>query len=560
MKRRKFIGQSSLLGGAAAFAPVALLQARPNSGAVQADLIIKNARIYTMDEALPLAESVALWGNRILAVGSNDQLEPLAGPNTTIIDGTGTTVTPGFIDAHSHPDGSNEVTGADVNLRSIAEIKLAMARQAAVTPTDQWVIGNKYDDTKLNEGRPVLRHDLDAAVPNQPAIIIHRGGHTAVVNSYGLKKAGVTKDTPDPEGGHYGRKDGELTGFVAEHAMDVIQGSGGWPEITREVRQQGVALMSRAMAASGMTSTTDSWGTAEGFRAFQDARAAGELLTRLSYMPHGTQPIYAALKQAGLRSGFGDDWIRIGAVKYGADGSASERTMRMSTPFKGRPDDYGILTMSQEEIDFAVEDAIANDFRIGIHANGDVTIDMVLKAYERALKGWQGPNPRLRLEHCSLVNPDLLERIKNTGSIPTPFYTYAHFHGNKWVDYGPEKMEWMFAHKSFLDYGIPVAPASDYTPGPFEPLMAIQSMVTRKDWQGRVWGPSQRISVSQAMKICTVNGAYASMEENIKGSITPGKLADLAILGADPHDTAPDEIKNIRVLRTIVDGKTVYQA
>ena len=560
MKRRKFIGQSSLLGGAAAFSPVALLQAQPNNGSVQADLIIKNARIYTMDDTLPLAESVAVMGNRILAVGTNDQLEPLTGPNTTIIDGTGTTVTPGFIDAHSHPDGSNEVTGADVNLRSIAEIKLAMAKQAAITPSEQWVIGNKYDDTKLNEGRPVMRHDLDAAVPNQPAIIIHRGGHTAVVNSYGLKKAGVSIDTPDPEGGHYGRKDGELTGFIAEHAMDVIQESGDWPEITREVRQQGVALMSRAMAASGMTSTTDSWGTAEGFRAFQDARAAGELLTRLSYMPHGTQPIYAALKQAGLRSGFGDNWIRIGAVKYGADGSASERTMRMSTPFKGRPDDYGILTMSQEEIDLAVEDAIANDFRIGIHANGDVTIDMVLKAYEKALNGWQGPNPRLRLEHCSLVNPDLLERIKNTGSIPTPFYTYAHFHGNKWVDYGPEKMEWMFAHKSFLDYGIPVAPASDYTPGPFEPLMAIQSMVTRKDWQGRVWGPSQRISVSQAMKICTVNGAYASMEENIKGSITPGKLADLVILAEDPHDTVADEIKNIPVLRTIVDGKTVYQA
>lgn len=559
MKRRKFIGQSSLFGSAAAFSPVTLLQAQSNNGVVRADLIIKNARIYTMDKNYPLAESVAVTGNRILAVGSNDDLEPLAGLNTTIIDGTGMTVTPGFIDAHSHPDGSNEVTGADVNLRSIGEIKLAMARQAAVTPSEQWVIGNKYDDTKLNEGRPVMRRDLDAAVPTQAAIIIHRGGHTAVVNSYGLKLAGVTVDTPDPEGGHFGRKDGELTGFVAEHAMDVIQKSGSWPEITREVRQQGVALMSRAMAASGMTSTTDSWGTAEGFRAFQDARAAGELLTRLSYMPHGTQPIYAALKQAGLRSGFGDDWIRIGAVKYSADGSASERTMRMSTPFKGRPNDYGILTMSQEEIDFAVEDAIANDFRVGIHANGDITIDMVLKAYERVLSGWQGPNPRLRLEHCSLVNPGLLERIKNTGAIPTPFYTYAHFHGNKWVDYGPEKMEWMFAHKSFLDYGIPVAPASDYTPGPFEPLMAIQSMVTRKDWKGRVWGPSQRISVAQAMKICTVNGAYASMEENIKGSLTPGKLADLVILGADPHDIPPDEIKNISVLRTIVDGKTVYE-
>ena len=144
--------------------------------------------------------------------------------------------------------------------------------------------------------------------------------------------------------------------------------------------------------------------------------------------------------------------------------------------------------------------------------------------------------------------------------MPTPFYTYAHYHGNKWVDYGPEKMEWMFAHKSFLDYDIPVAPASDYTPGPFEPLMAIQSMVTRKDFEGRVWGPSQRISVREAMKICTVNGAYASMEENLKGTITPGKLADLVMLGSDPHETYADQIKDIPVLRTIVGGKTVFEA
>ena len=221
---------------------------------------------------------------------------------------------------------------------------------------------------------------------------------------------------------------------------------------------------------------------------------------------------------------------------------------------------YNHLTMSQVEIDAAVDDAVANGWRIGIHTNGDVTIDMALKAYERVLAGWQGPNPRFRLEHCSLVNPELLTRIKATGAIPTPFYTYVYYHGNKWVDYGPEKMRWMFAHKSFLDYGIPVAPASDYTPGPFEPLMAIQSMVTRKDYKGRVWGPNQRITVSQAMKICTVNGAYASMEENIKGSITPGKLADLVILAADPHDTATDEIKDIPVLRTIVGGRTVFEA
>ncbi len=560
MKRRNFISQSSLLGTAAALSPVACLQAQTGSVPVYADLIIKSAQVYTMDGTRPLAEAVAVTGDRILAVGSVQDLNSLEGPRTTIIDGRNTTVTPGFIDAHSHPDGANEVTGADVNLRSIEQIKEAMQAEATRTPPGQWVIGNKYDDTKLSEERPVNRHDLDQAVPLQPAIIRHRGGHTAVLNTRGLEVAGISKKSADPDGGHYGREDGELTGFVAEKALDIVDKAGQWPEITRQVRQQGVAYMSRAMVAAGLTSTTDAAGSYEGLIAYQDARASGELLTRLSFMPYGPSALYADLKSAGIRSGFGDEWIRFGAVKYWADGSASERTMRMSTPFEGRPDDFGILTMSQAEIDEAVDDAVTNGWRIGIHTNGDVTIDMALSAYERVLQGWEGSNPRFRLEHCSLVNPDLLTRIKATGAIPTPFYTYVHYHGNKWVDYGPEKMQWIFAHKSFLDYDIPVAPASDYTPGPFEPLMAIQSMVTRKDFKGRVWGPSQRISVSQAMKICTINGAYASMEENIKGSITPGKLADLVILADDPHKSAFDEIKNIPVLRTIVGGKTVFEA
>jgi predicted amidohydrolase YtcJ len=447
MKRRKFISGSSLAGAGLAFSPVAVLQAQNGVGPVQADLMIKSARVYTMDGTRPLAEAVAVLGNRIIAVGSNEDLKSLVGPGTRVIDGAGTTVTPGFIDAHSHPDGSKEVTGADVNLRSIAEIQAAMRAQAAVTPPGQWVIGNKYDDTKLSEGRPVNRQDLDEAVPDQPAIVRHRGGHTAVVNSKGMEVAGVTKNTPDPDGGSFGRENGELTGFAAEKALfNVIDTAGNWPEITRAVRQQGVALMSRAMSAAGLTSTTDSWGKVESLVAYQDARAAGELLTRISFMPFGESELYTHLKAAGIRSGFGDDWIRFGAVKYAADGSASERTMRMSTPFNGRPDDYGILTMDQAEVDAAVDDAVQNGWRIGIHVNGDVAIDMALNSYERVLQDWAGPNPRFRLEHCSLVNPELLQRIKDIGSIPTPFYTYAHYHGNKWVDYGPEKMQWMFAH------------------------------------------------------------------------------------------------------------------
>jgi len=229
----------------------------------------------------------------------------------------------------------------------------------------------------------------------------------------------------------------------------------------------------------------------------------------------------------------------------------------MSTPYVGT-DDYGILTMTQEEIHEAVEDAHRHGFQVGIHANGDRTIEYVLNAYERVLEQWPHPDRRHRLEHCSLVNPDLLRRIKASGSIPTPFWTYAHYHGNKWVEYGPEKMEWMFAHRSFLDYGIPVAGASDYVPGPFEPMMAIQSLVTRKDTEGRVWGASQKVTVDEALRIGTLNGAFASYEEDVKGSIAPGKYADFVVLEQDPHVVDPETIKDIRVARTVVGGRTVH--
>jgi predicted amidohydrolase YtcJ len=174
------------------------------------------------------------------------------------------------------------------------------------------------------------------------------------------------------------------------------------------------------------------------------------------------------------------------------------------------------------------------------------------------LQQWPHPDRRHRIEHCSLVNPDLIRRIKATGSIPTPFWTYIHYHGEKWREYGDEKMRMMFAHKSFLDAGIRVPGASDYTPGPFEPLMAIQSMVTRKDFSGHVWGPNQKVTIDEALRIGTIHGAYASYEENVKGSITPGKYADFVILEKDPHDVDPDQIKNLRVVRTVVGGKTVF--
>lgn len=558
------LSRRQLLGSAAAASlsalPGSTLAATPDATG-PADLIIKGANVLTMDSAIPSATAIAVRCQHILAVGSDDDISNLKGANTEMVDARGWTITPGFIDAHSHPLLAQEGISANVDLRRISDVQSALRAQANKTPTGHWVLGSMYDDTKFVEGRALTRKDLDEAVPNHPVIVRHRGGHTAVVNTQAFKLAGVSADTPDPVGGRYFRDNGELTGRIAEpSAMQPFEQVGIWPILDREARQKSVQLTSKNMAAAGLTSTTDAWGELDDFIAYQDARAAGEMHYRVSFMPAGGKAVYEGMKLARMASGFGDDMLRIGAVKFAADGSASERTMSRSTPYAGRPDDYGILTMTQEEIDAAVDDAVAHDFRIGIHANGDVAINRVLNAYERILKGWKGENPRFRIEHCSLVNESLLNRIKKAGVVPAPFYTYAYYHGNKWLEYGEEMMESMFAHRSFLDYDIPVAPASDFTPGPFEPMMALQSMVTRKDIQGRVWGASQRISVTEAMKICTMHGAYASFEESIKGSLTPGKLADIVILESDPHKVDPDSITDIKILRTILGGRTTFEA
>ncbi len=558
--RRKFIGSSSALAaaGLGLATEASLAQSAPTSSDASPDYVILNGRIFTSDSSQPSAEAFAVKNDRFIAVGSTDYINRLASRGTEIIDAEGMFIVPGFIDAHSHPSGAgvNELVQVNADRRSVVEIKEAIAERARNTPRGQWVRAFKYDDTKLDEGRPINRFDLDEAAPENPVEVRHRGGHTGVYNSMALGLAGVNAETPDPPDGRFYRdENGVLTGLVAEKARDVFRDLIP-SDSSRQERANGIKLISELMTASGLTSVHQTGGNRQDMIAYQDARAEGGLRFRMYLFPRGQ--LFFDLVNSGVRTGFGDEVFRIGAVKFGADGSASERTMAMSTPFEGRPNDYGILTMDQQEIHEAVENAHRNDFQIGIHANGDVAIDMVLNAYERVQALWPRPDPRHRLEHCSLVNPELLRRIKATGSIPTPFYTYVHYHGNKWVYYGEEKMKWMFAHKSFLDYGIPVAPASDYTPGPYEPLMGIQSMVTRKDWMGRVWGANQRVTVDEALKICTINGAYASFEENIKGSITPGKLADFVILAEAPHDVDPDQIKNIEIVRTVVGGQTMF--
>ena len=542
------------LGSMAGFALLPLEQEMP-------ELILHNGNILTVNTAEPRAEAVAISRGRFLAVGSNSDVLNLAGAGAQKIDLGGKTVLPGFIDAHSHPAdaGRLHLRMVDCDLRSIQAIQSALRERAAKTPAGEWVLGFKYDDTKTEEGRALTIADLDAAVPDHPVHIQHRGGHTAYANSLAFRKAGIDEKTPDPPGGQISRDPatGKLSGRVAESAndyFDKIIPLNFTPEDCRE----GVKLISKMLARTGITSATEAQGTPQDLRAYQDAHEAGELLYRAyCFMNYH---FLNAMIEAGVRTGLGDEWVRVGAVKLVCDGSISERTARLSTSYEGRPNDYGILVMTEEEMYAVGRKAHLAGWQIGTHSNGDVGIDQTLRVYERLQRESPRRDPRFRLEHCTMVNDQLIARMKTLGAIPTPFSTYVYYHGEKMRYYGAERLNHMFALRSFIDAGIRPTQASDYPPGPFEPMMALQSEVTRTDTKGNVWGPKQRISIEEAIRVGTLNGAYASYEEKIKGSIEAGKFADLVVLGRDPFRENPSTLVTIPIERTMIGGRWSFES
>ena len=524
------------------------------------EIILHNSNIHTSNPRLPKAQAIAINNGKIIAVGSDSDILHLAGSTTRKIDIGGKTITPGFIDAHSHPAGSglSHLRKVDCDLRSIRAIQDAIREKVIKTPPGEWVRGFKYDDTKTADGRYISRYDLDEVTTEHPVIIVHRGGHTAYVNSKALELGEVTRDTPDPEGGQIVRdENGEPTGLLKETATNLVE-KFIVDENTPEDRQAGVKLITQMMAKTGVTSVTDAYGSPKSLQAYRDAYNAGESSARI-YCMIGYYAIDEMIEQ-GTKTGDGNEWVRIGGMKLTCDGSISERTARLSEPYVGRPDDFGIIVMDEDELyNYAIKAHKAN-WQIGIHANGDVGIDKALNVYERIQKEHPRNDPRFRLEHCTVINDDLVRRIKSLNAIPCPFSTYVYFHGEKMVNYGKERLENMFAVKSFLDAGINVTQTSDYPPGPFEPMMALQSSVTRTDMSGNVWGPSQKISVEEAIKVGTINGAYASYEEDIKGSLASGKLADLVVLEKDPAQVDPSTIIDIKIERTMVDGNWVYES
>ena len=559
------VSRRELLRNASAIAAVPVFGSRALAAISRQlpELILHNGNIVTINARQPFAEAVAIAGDRIIAVGSSAEIGGLAVGTTKKIDLGGNTVVPGFNDAHTHPAyaGRRHLRFVDCDLRSITAIQAAIRERASQTPPGDWVVGFKYDDTKTSERRFINREDLDEASPQHPVYIEHRGGHTAYVNSLALTRAGISEDSHEPAGGKLGRDpaSGRLTGRLLERGTEpFVQVIPAFGAYSRDDDRKAIKLISAMLAKSGITSATDAFGSSEDLRAYQDAHEAGELLTRINCMIESVHLDH--MLEAGVQTGLGNEWVRVGGVKATCDGSISERTARLSQPYVGRPDDYGILVTEEKALYAIARKAHEAGWQVGIHANGDVAIGIVLGIYERLQRELPRRDPRFRIEHCTVINDDLVRRIRAVGAIPTPFSTYVYFHGEKMQEYGAERLNSMFALRSFLDADIRATLASDYPPGPYEPMMALQSMVTRTDITGHTWGPRQRITVEEALRVSTLHGAYGSFEEHLKGSVEPGKLADLVVLGRNPLVEDLTSLISIPIERTMVGGRWVYES
>lgn len=537
--------------GLGAFALLPLERTEP-------EIILYNGNFWTVDPLLPKAQAVAIAGGRFLAVGTNDDVLRLAAGRSHKIDLGGKAVLPGFNDAHSHPieSGVEHMRMVACDKDSIPAIQAALRQRAAKTPARQWVLGFLYDDGKTP--RPLSRQDLDAAVPDHPVLVRHRGGHTVFVNSLALQFAGVNEKTADPPGGRFEHDSaGHLTGHVGDRATAVFQTLIAYNP-TREDYRSGAKLISQMMTAKGVTSACDADATPEDLQGYQDARDAGEL--RLRIYSHITVRALDRMIAAGLHTGFGDDWVRLGAIKQYADGSISERTAWLSQPYIGMGDYRGLQVGSREELYQNSRKAHAAGWQLGTHANGDLAIAEILDVYEQVQRELPRPDSRYRIEHCTLLDPSLIQRMQALNAIPVPFSCYVYFHGDVMHFYGGERLKHMFPMRTFLDAGLRPTDSSDYTASPSDPMMWLQSQVTRRDTKGTPWGANQRITVAEAVRCGTIHGAYASFEENIKGTIAPGKLADLVVLGRDPFHSDPESLVNIPVERTMVGGRWMYES
>jgi predicted amidohydrolase YtcJ len=538
-----------------------------NQDSVTRKLALTHGNVITMDESNPRAQAVLVIDDKIFEVGSNEEIERLIDAETEELDLQGRTLIPGFVDCHAHPINFGlalmavDCTTPSVN--SIKEIVEKIQVAAEEKSEGEWVIGRGYDDFKLSEKRHPNRWDLDEAAPNKPVIITRFCEHISVVNSLALELAGISKDTKDPEGGQIDRdpKTSEPTGILRWGAKEMVLRIIPPPSV--EQLRQAIILASEQFLAKGVTSVSEAGEiNASAMKAYQTAIWEDGVPLRVNLMM--PMKMLGFLRKLGFSTGFGDERLRIGPIKIIADGSTSGRTAALSEPYEDSPENIGMMYLSQNELNNMVFTAHSAGFQVGVHAIGDRAISAVIDAIEFALKQLPKTDHRHRIEHCGINSSTIVTRLKKLGIIPVPQPIFLYGEGESYrAGLGEDRVKWAYPLKSYIESGITTPMSSDCpcTSGSelISPLLGIYVAITRKTDIGREIGPEQKIGLKDALKAYTLNGAYVTFEEGVKGSIEPDKLADFVVLSDDPLNVGDSEIKDIHVEITIIGSKIVYE-
>lgn len=532
---------------------------------MHAALIFTGGRVHTVNPRNDVAEAVAVGGGRILAVGSGLAVRALRRAGTRVVELRGRSLLPGFTDAHAHLASLGiAMTAIDCKapgMQSIAALQEAVRERAAAQPRGTWIRGRGYDQSRLTEKRHPTRDDWDAVAPDHPVILTRTCGHIASVNSQALALAGIDDTTPDPPGGRYDRADGRNLGVAYETAQTPLQMAAlPSPDEFREA----LLRVNRTYLASGCTSVHDAGGlVGPAFAPCQALVESGRIQLRIyafATVNSRAHPLMGLLA-TGLRTGLGDERLRLGAFKVMTDGSSSGPTAATREPYTSDCKDHGILYWSQEDLDELIGGAHRQGFQCTVHAVGDRAIEQTLDAMGRAQREFPRQGLRHRIEHCAICPPDLRARVEAQGIVPVMQPAFFWEFGEGYLrNYGRHRADTMFPARSLSARGVVVAGSSDAPVTHYAPLFGIEQALTRATMGGEVCGPDERVDLATAIRMHTWNGAYASFEEHLKGSLEPGKLADLVVLAEDLARVPATGLRHVGVLMTVVGGQVVYEA
>ncbi len=529
-----------------------------------ADLIVTNAKIWTVDKSLPTAEAVAVLGERIVAVGSNADVDLWRGPDTRVIDAGGKLLLPGFNDAHVHfVSGGEQLDNIQLNdATSAQEFARRIGERAKHTPKGQWILGGNWDETKWNPPNMPTKELIDALTPDTPVFVSRYDGHMGLANSAALRLAGITAKTPDPAGGTVVRDaQGNPTGALKDAATDYIDKV--IPPLSHDQR---VKIVKRALAYAasvGVTSVQHMVASYEDIAVYAELLRRGELTTRIYAAPLITNVDDQA--KLGIGHAFGGPYLRIGALKAFADGSLGSGTAYFYEPFLNQGNNRGLLSDEMHPISLMRDrymKADAAGLQICTHAIGDEGISTILDLYSDVVKAHREGDRRFRIEHAQHMAAKDFERFAQLHVIASvqPYHAiddgrFAESH------IGHDRASRTYAFRTFLDHGVRLAFGTDWEVAPLDPLLTVYAAVTRATLDGKNpggWFPEQKLSVAETIEAYTMGSAYAEFQEKEKGSITAGKLADMVLLNEDIFSIAPEKIRDVRVLKTFVGGKLIF--